>query len=356
MTSVKYRTGVDNGLLKVALLEAWKGRCYWCRVPVGFHEADIDHLIPHTWDDSRVDLALRRLEHHPPIDLHSPANLAPIHHTPCNNDKSDRDFVEYLPFTSAFQRARELSPKVVAKVESLLRDKSLSQAGAVLLAANIRRPGVRDQVETYTRSLSSALWGPPDTRWVEGLDERGMGPRVLVDLANDKTKAAVSILEGLWSGGLDALVEETVSNLCAEAREAVTDHFDGMEVDGLGLVSASDAVDDYTSVVIDSVDMERAGAEFTFMLNGQLEVTYSASLVASSPNGDGLLDTEQGDADLVATFVIEVLFSAESEDGDSYDILACTFESFSPEYWSTLGRFAEQAYEEQQHHLWEGGG
>lgn len=110
---VRYRRSGDNTVLRIVLFDEWRSRCYWCGLPKGFHEIEIDHILPHTITHDGLRSLIE--QHGLPDDftVHAPANLAPIC-GPCNREKSNGEFAGTL-VTGKLARARALQDRVILR-------------------------------------------------------------------------------------------------------------------------------------------------------------------------------------------------------------------------------------------------
>lgn len=98
----RYRHGGDNAILKLALFDSYRTKCYWCGKPQSdFAAVQIDHIVPSSTEASELGkwVPENRREGY---DLDAPYNLAPIC-GPCNLKKSNHD-VSGFPVVSTALR------------------------------------------------------------------------------------------------------------------------------------------------------------------------------------------------------------------------------------------------------------
>ncbi|MFD4444406.1 HNH endonuclease [Nocardia sp. NPDC058519] len=159
-TAMRYRSGDTewNALLRLALLQVWNERCYWCKTKRDFGDVDIDHVIPRSLTEAERNQRVEQLlgvDAVPGFDVDALHNLAPICHSPCNGEKTDHvyDAPRYLEI---LQRVKAKVPEVQKFIRSF---EASGRVGKALVA--VMRTDLED-----SRSLKALTEFAPllDTR------------------------------------------------------------------------------------------------------------------------------------------------------------------------------------------------
>ncbi|MGR6978224.1 HNH endonuclease [Mycobacteroides abscessus] len=134
VTQARYSSDpTKNAILRAALFEAWKFRCYFCDNRFDVAVIEIDHIIPSSYrhNTSRLDEVLRDClspqEVELGFDIDAPHNLAPICRK-CNKDKSNDTFEAVPVFTRRLRKARNLESRVEKLVSAFGDRTKLAQA------------------------------------------------------------------------------------------------------------------------------------------------------------------------------------------------------------------------------------
>lgn len=148
---IRYRFGEadKNSILRLALLEAWGHRCYWCTEPKDFADIQIDHIIPHTITTDDLEEILR--EHLPwparqAFDVHTAQNLAPIC-TPCNIKKGNTTLIGTGILSTHLRKSSQMRTKVERYVRSFQASNTVSKALLAVSTADLTDPGSRKALD-----------------------------------------------------------------------------------------------------------------------------------------------------------------------------------------------------------------
>lgn len=141
MTTVEARYSYSsdrNRLLLLALVQAWGGKCYWCKTPKTFRDLEIDHIAPRN----------PRGGADPGFDVDAAANLAPICGA-CNQEKGNGEFDNAPRFDAVRKRAAELAARVQQNLDRFRKDDSVVKALLAVTAADLESEAVAESVESF---------------------------------------------------------------------------------------------------------------------------------------------------------------------------------------------------------------
>jgi hypothetical protein len=321
---IRYQAGDADGnaVLRLALLESWGSRCYWCRAPKDFADVEIDHVIPHTVKPDALDELLR--EHltsatREQFELHAASNLGPICR-PCNNEKSNLNLIETGKVTTKLVKACGLRKQVEKRVRSFESSNTVTKAVLAVSMADLSELGSKRALVDFgplvvhrlamlapailtQYSVSHELWDPhadnsPDTQVV--LDEAGRRTRV--------------ILEDFYGMDFDEALLAAISALKKEIGERLQEDI-ASEFRRYGHLYPD--VGDPAGRLLIEVNNLIFGRPDAFTIHGIFDVDMSSGVLVHSDHdsGTGLL---QGDAAAHGRFSIS--FSPDDTDSTRADV------------------------------------
>jgi hypothetical protein len=165
---VRYRPGGNNGVLRLALFEAWNQRYYWCDTPRRNPDIEIDHILPQAASPERWQEMLDLHGLAADFPVHGPANLAPIYRT-YNREKSDEIFTGTL-LTGKLRRAQNKQDQVIRQarafttpntrwVSAVTADQRLTTPAEVALRIRQLTERAQDQPEHWRLDFSTTPEG-----------------------------------------------------------------------------------------------------------------------------------------------------------------------------------------------------
>ena len=148
--------GVNDRLLRLALLEAWGWQCYWRGEPLSVATAQIDHIIPRTVQPARLAELIALHDLPADFDVDMPANLGPIC-GPCNNDKRAHDYLAVPAVHTKLAKARRLSPTVVRRVRAQKTAVTVGRSLIQAVTADLSEPAARDEFLAFAPAVVQTL-------------------------------------------------------------------------------------------------------------------------------------------------------------------------------------------------------
>lgn len=131
-----------NRLLLFALVQAWGGKCYWCRTPKTFRDMQIDHIAPRN-PPGGAD---------PKFDVDAAENLAPIC-GPCNQEKGNGEFDDAPRIDAMRKAAVSRAPAVEQNLARLHRDANVVKALLAVTAADLTSPDVAESIAAFGMTI-----------------------------------------------------------------------------------------------------------------------------------------------------------------------------------------------------------
>lgn len=131
-----------NRLLLLALVQAWGGKCYWCRTPKTFRDLQIDHIIPRNPRGGAVQ----------GFDVDSAENLAPIC-GPCNQEKGNGEFEDAPRVDAMRQAAMSHAPAVQRNLARFHKNDAVVKALLAVTAADLASPDVAESIEAFGAAI-----------------------------------------------------------------------------------------------------------------------------------------------------------------------------------------------------------
>ncbi|MEU7779129.1 HNH endonuclease [Micromonospora parva] len=221
--AISYRNG-DNTVLRWALFQVWKQRCYCCREPQIFGNTEIDHIIPRTTEPDELLKLIR--DHGLDDDFHldRPANLALICAT-CNREKSNRNLLRALVTVNhlvtaknhaaeverhyrAYHLAGDVAKGLILASKANPYDRQIHQDFLEYAPAIVRTLGLIDE-EKASDFANLRHLQVNGQHVVMGVDPRGrFALRVITDICGDTVEATIESVQAELIGLLDREADE----------------------------------------------------------------------------------------------------------------------------------------------------
>jgi len=288
---VGYHDG-DNAVLRLMLFEIWKSRCYWCKKPKTFQDTQIDHIVPRTTGAARLQQLIDM--HGLPADFHvdRPANLAPIC-GPCNNEKSNGNYLKTPLVTTKLQRAQRHEAEVVRRVRAHATANTVARDLTRAVTANLRAAEVRRSFLRHAPAIVQTL-----ALIDESMTDFAVGRDFYVDLGghffmpvsltlDTRGRTAQSVIEDLCGCTLPDALEDGLLSLMMKVSTEVENQIEGYSGDS---GSVGPATIDYVRADLDFRDLRRRGARLIARFTGIVIGSYTASVVQDNQWGDELLE------------------------------------------------------------------
>lgn len=322
---IRYRPGDpdNNAVLRLALLESWGNRCYWCRMPSDYSVTEIDHIISQETPPDK--LAEFLAEHMPPthreqFDIHAPGNLAPIHGT-CNRDKSNLDLAGTGRLTSSLARARSRQPQVAKRVRSFRSSQTVAKAMLAASMADMSDPRSQQALAEFGPLLIHRLSVVAPAMLThysvsqEVTDARGTDLDHVVFVMDDAARRTRVLMEDFYRMDF----EDVATNVMSAVRDRIVDRLrDAIDsdFDDCGLFYSE--VGDPAGRLIIEVDALTFETPNQFTVGGTFDVDMSAEVAVLSGHSDSGTDWLQGDAVAHGRFL--VLFWPDDDDPTRVDV------------------------------------
>lgn len=309
----RYVNGGDNALLKLALYDVYKTKCYSCGVPqADFGAVQIDHIVPQTVPNDELTKWLSN-EQIVDFDMHAPANLAPIC-PPCNTRKSNHDLSAFVQTALAQRKARQVASAVKKRVK-FFRDSSAVAKFLITVAdMDLEDPAVKatfvENMPALVRKL--ALLDPDkaqdfsEVRTVWAGDAAQGEPEMVTVTLDEAGRRALTVLEDVLEFELSDALQTPMSAVIAEvARQAERD-LEAYEFDDRCETPTVGPATGTTKINVDEINIERSAITlFWFRFSGQLMASLSSSISVATVDG-AETDEMQGDVFGSGTFTAEV--------------------------------------------------
>lgn len=332
--SVRYRINGDNSRLRSVLYDLWKCKCYCCKRPKDYNDIQIDHIIPRTVTDERLQQLATQLGLPAEFDVHDPRNLAPICSS-CNGPegKGDEDLSDAPVMLIRLRRAEKLRSTVIKKVQTFASSGETATALILAKEADLSNPATRQAFEAHAPAVVQklALLDEAKVEFVSfrtvevQVDEDHYHANLQVGISlRAKARRAATILEDVCGGVIEDMVQEPVLDLFQQIHDRVQSNFESI-YDQVEPISAGPPVDDFMGIDVDSIDFERNGSFFEFTFGGDFEASLSASLSQYSWDGSELEDL-QGDAFVTGRY--SFVASWDSSEGGELGAGDCCIDSW----------------------------
>lgn len=332
--SVRYRVSGDNSVLRFVLYDLWKIKCYWCGRPKDYCDVQIDHIIPQTVKDERLQELLEQFCLPAEFDVHDPRNLAPICSS-CNGPggKGDKDLSHVPVVRNKLMKAERLRPTVIEKVKTFAVPGRVAAALILAKEADLNNPTTRRAFEEHAPAVVQKLAFLDEAK-VDYLSFRTVEvqvedhPTVLldVDISLDvRARSATTILELVCGSTLEEVLQEPVVDLFQTIRWKIQTAFERTASRRGGVTIAGTPVSYFVRINVDSIGFERTGSFFKFTFGGNFEASLSPSVWQDSwPDGE--LVERQGDEYVTGTFFFDATWD-RCEGGD-VDTSECRLNSW----------------------------
>jgi len=331
------RYGRDKTLLRHMLWWQWGFRCYWCMRPKDFTDTQIDHIVPKSVGQSKLDELLKAFALPAGYDLDDPRNLAPIC-ADCNgpNGKGSRDLAQSPAVGGKLERAEKMRPEVIRQVLAFRSNSKLGQSLLRINEADLGDAESRRLFEELAPGIVQrlALLGEEKVDFLTSRTESievGDDVPLEVDVSvNTRGRTALTILEEVCGCDVGETLAEPVASLLRQVRARVQDEFESIQGPA-GPTNSGPPVEGFTRVDFDSVDFARAGENVKFTFGGYFELSLFASLVQNSWDGSELVDL-QGFATATGRFSFDSEWNSSIEPGD-LAFVETSIESLDTDVW-----------------------
>jgi hypothetical protein len=297
---IRYQSGGDNAILRLALYEAYGGKCRSCGIPLDFAQVEIDHLVPRTTTPEGI-AKLVHADRAKGYDLDAVYNLAPTCKR-CNGKKSNRDLSRYLALASALEEAWAKREIVIRKAKSFEGPNAIAKFLTTIAAMDFEDADNRAMFEEHMPTLvrSLAAMNPEKaqefdelrTVWVDDPAQEGR-QLVLVTLNLDSRKS-MTVFEDVCDLSLDDALLMPVRELRHEIIESGKSSLEHHEFKDRNEIPDVDYLDGDIDINIDRIDWERSGNYFSFTFCGVFDSYLSGGVAVASVDG-GDLEALQGD-------------------------------------------------------------
>lgn len=151
MSKTKFDTST-----RFALHEAYQEKCFYCSKPVDWISLHIDHLIPESIDEHKLQDIKAEFDLNEDFEINSIVNLVPSHST-CNQRKNDELFSKntvlfYLEIT----KSKEIIIK--SKIDKLKLDKNKNKITSKLNIALENNLIQTDEIELILSQIKNNKW------------------------------------------------------------------------------------------------------------------------------------------------------------------------------------------------------
>lgn len=325
---VRYVQGGDNALLKLALYDLYKTKCYLCGIPQAiFGAVQVDHIVPQTVSYDELPAWLPK-DDIPEFEMHAPANLAPIC-PPCNTRKSNHNLSTFPQIALAQRRAQQLAPEVVDRVKFFQGSSAVAKFLVTVADMDLENDAVKksflENMPALVRKL--ALIEPATahdfsevvTVWV-GDPSLGETEPITVTL-NAEARRAATILEDVLEVSLESALQAPMAALFAEVARHAEQALESHEFDDRFETPTVGPPEGTIEVNVDGISIERQNLTlFWFRFTGRLMVSLSSAISVGSVDG-GNTEELQGDVFGSCAFSAEVgweLGDDEPVEGDVF--------------------------------------
>lgn len=318
--SVKYIVGNNNRFLRFALFEAWENGCYWCKKPVDFTIIEIDHIIPKSVDDDKLQQIVHNYSLNPNYDLNAVYNLAPICR-PCNGkgEKGELLLAEAPVILTRLRKAEKLSQAIAAKV--LKMRISSAQAGNILEVAEMKldteesRKLFEDHAPAIVQKLANLGAGALQYTTSTGVvvDPRTGRPFVDVFL-DERGRMTGGVIEEVVGQSLESAVQAVARSVVDVIRAKIHEAFGELpknpsENDNRDVwVDIWDNFQEY--IILTSLNFEREDKFVEFVFAGSYSSEFLAEVTRQHEDGDGL-DSGRGSVTIDSQWRVSMGWSGE---------------------------------------------
>lgn len=314
---------LESGRLRLALYEAWDGRCAWCRRPVQDHSyVEIDHILPQAkFPSARAAFGLPDT-----FELHGLSNLAPICAAGrrCNQEKSDSFDDQGGAISKMLKKAEERADGVAKAVQSMRLAVGVEKDLLHSLSAPLDEQPVQTAFRGYGRLLAQRLHAVDPALVEVYMTERifdlnvepSTTPGCLLDEDYDDIvlpldeagRAAYTVAKTLFGVNLDDVLTDGLEQLIKQLDDRVDvlgEGDDGYSHGGFNLTGRR-------SVSLDGLSSEVDKYGLIFVLRGSIDSEHSASVPRIDQNGE----TQYGQCDVSVDgdFIVTARFTLPYQD------------------------------------------
>ena len=307
---IRYRSNGDNGILKLALYDTYRTKCYWCGTPQRDYAAvQIDHIVPSSTEPENIAkwVPEHRVQGY---DLDAPHNLAPIC-PPCNLRKSNRDVSGFPVVASALHQAWIKQWDVIRRAEFFEGPNTIAKFLKTIATMDFDNPDNREMFEEHMPALVRRLaaanpakahdFDELRTVWVGDPAE---GPQEPISVTLDvNARRKVTILEDVCEVSLDDALQQPMMELRDEIVSRAESKLRSHEFeDRYGEADVSTPEGDI-DVNVNKIDVRRGGTYFWFTFSGDFDASLSGFLAVPSVDAE-TTDYVQGDVFINGRFSV----------------------------------------------------
>lgn len=296
--AVLYSTNpLESGRLRLALFEAWDGRCSWCRQTlrdVTFME--IDHILP----QKGFAAACKEFGKPSTFVVHQVENLAPICAAGrrCNVEKSNAVLSAAGAIYRMLERAEKTANRVRRNVEEMRSAQGHEKVILRLLSAPLDDPTVIKALSRHGGLLAQRLHAADPTLVGHYLSARRLAPRIEANPTPDHVlgpdpdddvlltldsegRAAYTVAQTVLGQDLDDVLTEGIEQVFADLSEEIRNKgLDYDDSDG-GFVLAG-----MRRLELDDLTFTLEENELLFTLKGRVSSMHAASVVTFDDFGE----------------------------------------------------------------------
>lgn len=305
---VSYRSG-DNSFLRLALLKAWKNKCYWCQKPVDYAYTQIDHIIPQSLNGEELATSLVNLGLSQDFSVHAVYNLAPIC-TPCNGPgEKGKTFDPDVPvFVTKLAKARKLKEVVNQDVQSMknspVEAENFIKVAEMSLDNPVSKALFQDYAPSIVQKLANLRPNALDYTTATGIELNPSGRSSYLDVfLDDRGRMTKGLIDGIIEQSFDSILNEVVSSLDSDIHQKVADAFASLPLDAFGEDPREPSVEGWIDsgkiTVLRAMDFSRDDSLMEFTFAGSCSADYIANVTRQSSDSDSI---ESGQSNVSVDF------------------------------------------------------
>ncbi|MEV6361368.1 HNH endonuclease [Nocardia asteroides] len=204
----------SNMIVRIALMDAWNERCYWCKTKRQISDVQIDHIIPRDLKKKpqQKDALVERLlgpDAVPGYELDALYNLGPICPTPCNGDKSNHLYDAPI-LMEVLRRAAAKVPQVASFIQSYKVPTIVQKALAAVVVADLEDDRCIEALTQFAPLLASRLERIDFSTTEEIFDPTADEPELVAITMDRLGRRARDVLEVLSGQGIDGALAEPI--------------------------------------------------------------------------------------------------------------------------------------------------
>jgi 5-methylcytosine-specific restriction endonuclease McrA len=334
---VGYR-GSGDMVLRGALFDVWNGQCCACWQPRMFAETEIEHLIPRTVDDEKLQDLIGYHGLGPGFHVDRPGNLALIC-GPCNNRKRDR-ILRTTGMTTLLDMARGRSREVIRRVRGSASANQVARGLMTAARADLSDRRARDEFLQHAPAVVQTL-ALLDEQRVDFLVPHQIGLNigrfVTVSFTLDaQGRLLLGWIEQICGRTLTGLVRDGISDVVGHATARIEQAVRGACGGDTGSVESTRTDELAAAIHLDG--LHRDGSRMTCRVSGQLDGSYN-SLVHDAELWNGVSEIVYAELDvqLAAQFRLTISWDLATGSTDppvtTVEITDFDIEAGSDRHW-----------------------